>query len=213
MRCATGIGIASWLCVTAVYAARQAPINSAHLDVIQPAGSDVDPTTLYPERNFSIPVDHFHNSSKYEPHSDDFFDNRYWFDDTYYKPGGPVFLLIVGESEATFRLPILQKGIIYQLSQKYGGLGVVIEHRYFGRSQPQPDLSVESLRFLTTEQALEDVVYFAKNIVFEGHESEPLTADKTPWIAYGGSYSGAFTAFMRTLYVSNVTIVILKLLC
>ncbi|KAL9053998.1 MAG: hypothetical protein Q9162_004404 [Coniocarpon cinnabarinum] len=146
---------------------------------------DVDPETLYPTRNATLKVDNFQNSSMYEPHSNETFQNRYWFDDT---------------KATTFRLPILQKGIIYQLDKQYNGLGVVIEHRYFGRSQPTPDLSVENLRFLTTEQALEDVVNFAKNNVFPGHENDPLTSDKTPWIAYGGSYSGAFTAFMRTLY-------------
>ena len=204
MRPFSGISLASLLCIT-VAAKTQwpAPINQALMRTSQidtPGPADVDPGLLYPERNFSLPVDHFFNETKYEPHTNDTFNNRYWFDDTYYKPGGPVFLLIVGEADATIRLPILQKGIIYQLSQKYGGLGVVIEHRYFGTSQPRPDLSVENLRFLTTEQALEDVKYFSENIVFEGHENDPLTSDKTPWIAYGGSYSGAFTAFMRTLY-------------
>lgn len=39
---------------------------------------DADPGVLYPAQNFSIPVDHFHNKSKYEPHSDEMFNNRYW---------------------------------------------------------------------------------------------------------------------------------------
>ena len=188
MKLATAVCTTLWLSVTAASGMLQPAtantLQRTKIDTVKgPTTEDIDPALLYTERNFSIPVDHFHNESLYEPHSDAFFDNRYWFDDTYYKPGGPVFLLIVGESEATFRLPILQKGIIYQLSQKYGGLGVVIEHRYFGRSQPQDDLSTENLRFLTTDQALEDVVYFAQNIVFEGHETDPLTADKTPWVS------------------------------
>ncbi|KAH0148277.1 hypothetical protein KCU67_g11487, partial [Aureobasidium melanogenum] len=51
---------------------------------------DIDPENLYPEYNISVPVDHFHNSSQYEPHSNATFDLRYWFDASHYQPGGPV---------------------------------------------------------------------------------------------------------------------------
>jgi hypothetical protein len=30
---------------------------------------------------------------------------------------------------------------------------VTLEHRFYGKSQPLPDLSIESLRFLSSEQA------------------------------------------------------------
>ena len=34
----------------------------------------------YPAYNFSVPVDHLHNESRYAPHSDESFNLRYWFD-------------------------------------------------------------------------------------------------------------------------------------
>jgi hypothetical protein len=80
------------------------------------------------------------------------------------------------------------------------GIGVVLEHRYYGTSMPTPDLSTENLRFLTTDQALADEVYFAKNVVFKGLEHENLTAPHAAYIGYGGSYAGAFNAFLRKLY-------------
>jgi len=46
---------------------------------------DTDPALLYPDYNFSTPIDHFHNESAYEPHSDGTYPMRYWFDATYYK--------------------------------------------------------------------------------------------------------------------------------
>jgi hypothetical protein len=119
-------------------------------------------------------------------------DYRYWYDATYYKPGGPVITLCSGESPGPARLPYLQKGIVYQLAKATNGIGVILEHRYYGTSFPVPDLSVENLRFLTTEQALADTAYFAENIVFEGLEDLELTASDAPWIVYGGSYAGAF---------------------
>lgn len=62
-----------------------------------------------------------------------------------------------------------------------------------------PDLSIENLRFLTTEQALADTAYFAQHVKFEGVECD-VNAPWTPWIAYGGSYAGAFVAFLRVQY-------------
>ena len=65
----------------------------------------------YPAYNFSVPVDHFHNESRYAPHSDESFNLRYWFDASNYKPGGPVIVLQSGETSGVGRLPFLEKGI------------------------------------------------------------------------------------------------------
>jgi hypothetical protein len=37
---------------------------------------------------------------------------------------------------------------------------ISIEHRYYGESQPFDDLSVESMKYLTSELALADLAYF-----------------------------------------------------
>ncbi|EMC93440.1 hypothetical protein BAUCODRAFT_125296 [Baudoinia panamericana UAMH 10762] len=167
----------------------------------QLARRDVNPALLYPAHNFSTPIDHFHNETKYEPHSNGTYPMRYWYDASYYKPGGPVIVLQCGEGDASARLPILQKGILAQLIQATNGIGVVMEHRYYGTSFPTPDLSTESLRFLTTEQALADAAYFARHVEFAGLEKYgDLTSNTTAYIGYGGSYSGAFNAFLRVQY-------------
>lgn len=128
------------------------------------------------------------------------FNLRYWFDASHYQQGGPVIVLQSGETSGVGRLPYLQKGIVSILANVTGGLGVILEHRYYGTSFPLPDLSTESLRFLTTDQALADMAYFARNVKFEGLEDLDLTAPNVPYIAYGGSYAGAFVAFLRKLY-------------
>lgn len=147
-----------------------------------------------------MPIDHFHNESKYAPHTSDTFPLRYWFDASFYKTGGPIFVLESGETSGEDRLPFLQKGIIHELAQATGGIAVVLEHRYYGTSFPTPDLSTENMRFLTTQQALADTAFFAKNVVFEGFEGTDLTAAKNAYIAYGGSYAGAFVSFLRVQY-------------
>ena len=58
----------------------------------------------------TVPIDHFRNVSRYEPHSDGFFNVTYYFDAQYYKPGGPVVLLATGEASAEDRLAFIQTG-------------------------------------------------------------------------------------------------------
>lgn len=161
---------------------------------------DLEYSALYPMNNFAVPIDHFHNDSLYEPHTDEKFNLRYWFDASYYEPGGPVILLQGGETSGADRLPFLQKGIAHELAKANGGIAVVIEHRYYGESFPTTNLSTDSLRFLTTDQALADCAYFARHVSFPGIKDQNITSYTTPYIAYGGSYAGAFVAFLRILY-------------
>ncbi len=51
-----------------------------------------------------------------------------------------------------------------QVSQALHGANIAIEHRFFGESNPGPDLSADSLSVLTLEQAIDDLVYFAQNV-------------------------------------------------
>ena len=168
------------------------------LDADKPTANGLE--NIYPEHTLATPIDHFHNESRYEPHEHDTFNLRYWYDAQFYKPGGPVIVLCGGETSGADRLPFLQKGIVYELAKATGGLGVILEHRYYGASVPVHDFSTENLRFLTTQQALADTEYFAKHAKFEGVEDVDLSPDATPWIAYGGSYAGAFVAFLRIVY-------------
>ncbi|KAF4340535.1 serine carboxypeptidase s28 [Fusarium beomiforme] len=150
--------------------------------------------------NISVPVDHFHNETKYAPHSDKKFPLRYWFDAQHYREGGPVIILASGETSGEDRIPFLEHGILKMLANATGGVGVILEHRYYGTSFPVPDLKAKNMRFLSTEQALADTAYFAKNVKFPGLEKHNLTASNTPYIIYGGSYAGAFAAFARKIY-------------
>jgi len=73
------------------------------------------------------------------------------------------------------------------IAQPNHGATVVLEHRFFGQSNPYPDLSVPSLSVLTIEQAIGDLVYFAKNVnlpfpaaIEDGSQVGP---DKNPWVS------------------------------
>lgn len=76
------------------------------------------------------------------------------------------------------------------IAQQQNGTTIVLEHRFYGLSNPLPDLSVESFRFHTIQQAIDDLEYFAKNVNLPMPGGDSITPDKAPWILIGGSYSG-----------------------
>lgn len=149
----------------------------------------------------AIQIDHaqFHNDCKYEPHTNATFKQRYFFDDTYYQAGGPVFLYIGGETSGESRFSNLETGIIQIRMNATNGLGIILENRYYGESYPYNSSTTDELRFLTTDQTIADNEYFAKHAVFPGVNGSLSPAD-TPWILYGGSLAGAQTAFSLKTY-------------
>ena len=61
---------------------------------------------------------------------------RYYVNDEYLKPNGPVFLMIGGEGEATSKW--MHKGAWMQYAKKFGALCFQLEHRFYGKSRPTP---------------------------------------------------------------------------
>ena len=92
-----------------------------------------------PSYNISMPIDHFNDSDTR------MFNNRYFVNDTYYKPGGPVIFydfgetgvddyyaaLLLGGYEGTLSAPM-------ELAKELDGLVIGWEHRYYGYSRPFP---------------------------------------------------------------------------
>lgn len=146
-------------------------------------------------RWFEQPLDHFSKSNSQK------WRQRYWVNTRHHKPGthGPVIVLDGGETSGEDRLPFLDTGIVEILAKATEGVGVVLEHRYYGKSLPVNNFTTDSLRWLNNEQAAADSANFMANVKFDGIE-EDLTAPGTPWIYYGGSYAGARAAHMRVLY-------------
>ncbi|KAH9938998.1 peptidase S28 [Epithele typhae] len=146
----------------------------------------------FPLYNFTQPLDHFQDTGFT-------FQQRYWLSDRHYKPGGPVIVFEAGEGPGDARIPILDTGIVDILANATNGLGIILEHRYYGESIPVLNFTTDSLRWLNNEQAAADSANFIDNVTFPGIDAD-LTAPGTPWIYYGGSYGGARAAHMRVLY-------------
>ena len=153
----------------------------------------------YPAHTIDMPIDHFPNNPRYAPHTNATFSQRYYFDSTYYKPGGPVYLYIGGETSGPSRFSNLETGIIQILMNATNGLGVILENRYYGESYPYGTSTTDQLAYLTTEQTIADNAYFATHATFPGIKGN-ISAPTTPWILYGGSLAGAQTAFSIKQY-------------
>lgn len=196
--------------------------------VFQRQSSSV-PAADVPEYNASMPLDHFNSSDTRT------FNVRYFVNDTYYKPGGPVIYYDFGELgvSATMLARALAEsnGVVsapMELAKALNGVVVGMEHRYYGSSDPFPlNNTIESsnplgilgylgtplggaadYRYLTIEQALEDVVYLAteifnktqlaNNTVLSGiNATQLLDPYHTPWVWVGGSYPGMRGAWLR----------------
>ncbi|KAI0666133.1 peptidase S28 [Trametes maxima] len=126
------------------------------------------------------------------------FKQRYWFNYQQYEPGGPIILMNGGEADASgFTGYLDNQTITGVMADKFNGAVVVYEHRFFGESNPYPDLSVKSFRVHTLQQSLDDLEYFAKNVKLPMPGGDQVAAPgKAPWIHVGGSYPGALTSFV-----------------
>ena len=67
--------------------------------------------------------------------------------------------------------------------------------RYYGASHPTPDLSNKNLVYLSSRQALADVATLKSVLTAQYNLTE-----KNKWISFGGSYSGALSAWLRLKY-------------
>ncbi|OCH94429.1 peptidase S28 [Obba rivulosa] len=170
----------------------QAIPHSSVEDTAKSQRRHVARATSFPQYNFTQPLDHFTDTGIT-------FGQRYWVSTRHYVPGGPVVVFDGGEVDAESRLPILDTGIVDILTNATGGLGIILEHRYYGASVPVANFTTDNLRWLNNDQALEDSAVFMTSVQIPGI-SENITAPGRPWIYYGGSYAGARSAIMKVRY-------------
>lgn len=117
--------------------------------------------------------------------------------DNYFNPKvGPVFLFICGEYTCN-GVPEARQWVVV-MAQRLQGIVITLEHRFYGKSLPfgNKSYTVESMRLLNSEQALKDLAYFTEQIKIQ----KLHRIDKSPWIAVGGSYPGALSAWYRYKY-------------
>jgi len=115
------------------------------------------------------------------------WDQRFWENMEHYAVGGPAFIMIGGEAEASPGW--LNYGQWYKWAEENGAAMFLLEHRYYGQSHPTEDMSTENMRYLSSRQGLEDLGHFMTAM----NSKHNLTGS---WITFGGSYPGSLSAWM-----------------
>ncbi|KAK7031399.1 peptidase S28 [Favolaschia claudopus] len=194
----------------AVSATKQKIVKAPRLGLQERFDADAGSSGLPNNPLFiDMPLDHFNSNDRRT------FPVRFWVNDTYYEPGGPVFIFDSGEQNAEPLLPYyLQEfhglSAIMRLAKRYHGIAFLWEHRYYGDSQPFPvnaNTTAAQWKYLNTEQALQDVVFFAESFPKSSHQvlnassshpsALPLHPSVVPWVWLGGSYPGVRGALLR----------------
>lgn len=133
-------------------------------------------------------VDHFDTSNT------NTYQQRYWYNDQWYKPGGPAFLMIGGESAESNGWVADSDLVWTTLASQNGAMVFLLEHRYYGKSQVTADQSTPNMKYLSSRQALADIADFIPAMTTK------FNLQGAKWITFGGSYSGALAAWSRMLY-------------
>lgn len=139
------------------------------------------------EQWFSQYLDHFNPTDVHV------WKQRYFVNSDFYKPNGPIFLMIGAEGVANPKWMVEGQWIEY--AKEFGAMCFYLEHRFYGESHPTSDLSVKNLVYLSSEQALADLAYFIESVNV-GYKF----SNNTKWIVFGGSYGGSLAAWMRAKY-------------
>ncbi|XP_017778055.1 PREDICTED: putative serine protease K12H4.7 [Nicrophorus vespilloides] len=130
-------------------------------------------------------------------------DNRTWSmrfmnQSQFFELGGPIFVFLGGEWEISSGY--LQTGQMFDMAAEHHGYMFYTEHRYYGKSFPFNNVSSDSLKYLTTDQALADVAYF---ITHMKRTMRGMANSKV--VVVGGSYSATMAQWMRLKYPHLIT--------
>ena len=122
------------------------------------------------------------------------FQQRYFYYGGYYKEGGPV--LFYTGNEGALETFWYNTGFMFVVARQLGAFVLFMEHRDYGES---PTGATPQYRFLSAEQALADYAVAVPQLIVQlGVPAE------TPVVAFGGSYGGMLSAWMRMKYPNIV---------
>uniref|UniRef100_A0AC34GAF0 Uncharacterized protein n=1 Tax=Panagrolaimus sp. ES5 TaxID=591445 RepID=A0AC34GAF0_9BILA len=146
---------------------------------------------------FTQKVDHF-NPDDNSTFQQRYQENNKFFDNAAVNP--VIFLMIGGEGTAENKWVCWENYTYMKMVKKYNAKVMQLEHRFFGYSYPiktadgLADMSTDTLRLLTSQQALEDLANFVKTYNSQQKWTNPR------WVVFGGSYPGSLCAWFRAQY-------------
>jgi len=134
-------------------------------------------------------VDHFNGKD------DQYFSQKYYINATSWDEEGGVIMFYLGNEAGLSGPP--QFGYLLELAEKHKALLVSCEHRFYGDSIPNNNMSSSNLQYLTVEQAMADFSDFIT--FFNGAYLSDMTSERR-WFVFGRSYGGALSSWFRIEY-------------
>ncbi|TQN66708.1 putative extracellular serine carboxypeptidase, partial [Colletotrichum shisoi] len=129
------------------------------------------------------------------------FQQRYWWNATYWKgPGSPIVLFTPGEVAAeAYSGYLTDRALTGNIAKAIGGAVVMGEHRNWGTSLPYTLQDTKNLQQHTMTNAVLDFVNLARNLELPFDTNSSSNAPQAPWVFTGGSYSGVLAAAIAKL--------------
>ncbi|GKT44832.1 putative extracellular serine carboxypeptidase [Colletotrichum spaethianum] len=129
------------------------------------------------------------------------FQQRYWWNATYWKgPGSPIVLFTPGEVAAEgYTGYLTDRALTGNIAKAIGGAVVMVEHRNWGTSLPYTLQDTKNLQQHTMKNAVLDFVNIARNLELPFDTNSSSNAPQAPWVYTGGSYSGTLAAAIARL--------------
>ncbi|KAJ9593964.1 hypothetical protein L9F63_014605 [Diploptera punctata] len=147
----------------------------------------------YHTKYLDMPVDHFSFATNHT------FKLRYLVNDTFFQEhtGSPIFFYTGNEGD--IEMFAQNTGFMFDAAPEFGALLVFAEHRYYGKTLPFGNKSYDlnNVGYLTSQQALADFVVLIRHL--QQNQDRP-----SPVIAFGGSYGGMLSAYLRMKYPNVV---------
>ena len=160
------------------------------------SASPIDPAKNCTLKWYNQKLDHF----SYSPDTDwrTFKQRVYVCGEENWKKGEPIFFYCGNEADVT--LYVRHTGLMWENKDRFGALLIFAEHRYYGESLPFGNSSFVkgNISYLSHEQALADYA----NVLLTYKQDKQSPESKV--IAFGGSYGGMLSAWMRMKYPTTI---------
>lgn len=125
----------------------------------------------------------------------------YYRNSASYRPGGAAFVMISGTEDYNPSRDWLKEGQMADLARTFNADRYFLPTRYFDQANhPTSDVSTGSLRTLTVELILQDVIAFLDHLLVRG---DLVKGQKV--ILFGAGFGGAIATWARMRFPENVS--------